>query len=188
MYTIQGGRTIMKRLIALLCLLPLLLSGCTFVGRVPDEEELSKEILFSMDYNGAGYGTQAMCASAEVYVHTDGRISVMMPDLTMENIIEIASFQMSPEDYEELAAFASPRKIARLLAWDTEGCDGTTEWITLYTDGEDGTPRVLLRKGGYMPDGIGFQEMRSGIFQRLEKYGVGKTVSDWRQKLIDAEE
>lgn len=178
----------MKRIIALLCLLCLLLTGCTFVGRVPDEEELSKEILFSVDYNGAGYGTEAMCADAEVYVHTDGRIRITMPDLTLENIIEIATIQMAPEDYAELAAFASPKKIARVLAWDTEGCDGTTQYITLYTDGGDGTPQVLLRKGGYMPDGIGYTEMRSGIIQRLEKYGVGKTVSDWRQKLIDAEE
>lgn len=178
----------MKRFLALLCILPLLLSGCTLVGRVPAEETLSKEILFSIDYNGAGFGTEAMCAGAEVYVHTDGRIRVMMPDLTMEEIIEIACFRMSPEDYEELAVFASPKKIARVLAWDTEGCDGTTQYITLYTDGEDGTPQVLLRKGGYMADGIGYHEMRSGILQRLEKYGVGKTVQDWRQKLIDAEE
>jgi hypothetical protein len=65
-------------------------------------------------------------------------------------------------------------------------CDGNSRYITLYRDGENG-PEVLLRKGGYMPRGLAFSEMYSGIRQRLDAYGVRDAVDEWRDGLMEGE-
>lgn len=172
-----------------LCLMILsLLTGCTLGGGLPQGAAPSEVILLSVYFPGAGYGTRAMCAGAEVYVYTDGTIHIEMPDITMENNVEIAVIPMLPEHYADLAAFATPEKIARLRvkeSWDV--CDGNSQYITLYTDGEEG-PAVLLKKGGYMVQGKAFGDMYRGIWERLAPYQVREKIDAWRQKLMDAEE
>ena len=179
------SRFIAVILITILCLG--LLTGCSLLSGLSANARLSDTVLFSIDYPGAGYGTRAMCADGEAFVHRDGSIHVWMPDASFEKDVEIAVFQMTPEDYAALAAFASPWKIASLWVRDSYGVtDGSSWYIRLYRDGDNG-PELLLRKGGYMPRGRGFTEMYDGIRQRLDEYGVGDAVDEWRDGLMEGE-
>ncbi len=174
----------MKAFFSLLTALCFLLTGCVFGGGLPEGAQLSSQVLLSVNYPGAGMGTRAMCAGAEVYVHRDGTIRIRMPDSSFETMVEIAAVQMSPEDYAALADFAKPEKIARLRVQpDMDVCDGNSQFITLYTDGEDGQPTELLKKGGYMVNGAAFWEMYRGIHERLDAYGVWEIVAEWRAGL-----
>lgn len=171
------------KLISLLLLLPLL-TGCVFGGGLPRDAALSQQVLLSIYYPGAGMGTRAMCAGAEVYVYRDGIISIVMPNESFDEMVEIARIPMTAEHYADLAAFAQPEKIARLRVREAhEVCDGNSRYITLYRDGEDGKPTELLRKGGYMPQGKAFQEMYRGIRERLDAYEVEDLVRAWREGL-----
>lgn len=173
----------MMKLISLLLLLPLL-TGCVFGGGLPKDAALSQQVLLSVYYPGAGMGTRAMCAGAEVYVYRNGIIRIVMPNESFDEMVEIAAIPMTAEDYADLAAFAEPEKIARLRVREArEVCDGNSRYITLYRDGEDGKPAQLLRIGGYMPQGKAFQEMYRGIRQRLDAYGVEDLVCKWREGL-----
>lgn len=179
------SRFIAVILIAILCLG--LLTGCSLLSGLPANARLSDTVLFSIDYPGAGYGTQAMCADGEAFVHRDGSIHVWMPDASFEKDVEIAVFQMTPEDYAALAAFAPPWKIASLWVRDSHGVtDGSSWYIRLYRDGDNG-PELLLKKGGYMPRGRGFTKMYRGIRQRLDEYGVRDAVDEWRDGLMEGE-
>jgi len=161
-----------------------LLTGCVFGGGLPRDAVLSRQILLSVNDPGAGMGTRAMCADAEVYIHRDGTIHIEMPNERFDEMVEIAVIPMTPEDYAALAAFAQPEKIARLRVQpDRNVCDGNSQFITLYTDGEDGQPTELLKKGGYMARGKAFREMYRGIHERLDAYGVREIVQEWRAGL-----
>lgn len=176
----------MKKIALTLISLLALALGLNHSG-LPAGKPLSETLLLSINYPGAGYGTRAMCAGAEVYIHRDGSIHVWMDDASFEKEVEIAVFQMTPEDYAELAAFADPKKIARLRVREARDVtDGSSRYITLYRDGENG-PEALLRKGGYMPRGWAFSEMYSGIRQRLDEYGVRDAVDRWRDGLMEGE-
>jgi len=191
----------MSKLIAILFTLITLftpLSGYQPNSGLPEGAVLSETILLSVNYAGVGYGTRAMCAHAEVYVYTDGTIRIEVPaefaptatgnaaaDIVRDQMdATLATLQMTPEDYAELAAFASPERIASLrVREDWEVCDGTSYTITLYTDTDDG-PVPLLTKGGYMPVGDEFWEVYSYIHARLNLYDVHQLVEDWRQEAI----
>lgn len=176
----------MKKIALTLISLLALALGLNHSG-LPANARLSDTVLLSITYPGAGYGTRAMCADGEAFVHRDGSIHVRMPDASFEKEVEIAVFQMTPEDYAALAVFAPPAKIARLWVRESHDVtDGSSRYITLYRDGENG-PEVLLRKGGYMPRGRGFTEMYRGIRQRLDEYGVRDTVDEWRGGLMEGE-
>ncbi len=175
-----------KRLSLLAILLVML---CTFATscHMQPSQPLSETVLLSITYPGDGFGTRAMCASAEVYVHKNGSIHIFMPDTTFEKTIEIGSLQMSPEDYAELEAFANVDTIPWLWAFENEDvCDGTSYFITLYADGEP-DPIPVLRKGGYMPNGILFKKRYRGIRERLDAYGVRDAVEAWRYLLESGE-
>lgn len=195
----------MSKLIAILFTLITLFmprSGFQPKPGLPEGAVLSENILLSIDYSGAGYGTPAMCADAEVYVYTDGTLRIEVPaefapaaaaDVAADIVPDqmdatLATLQMTPEDYAELAAFANPERIASLRVrenWDV--CDGTSYTITLYADAKpDSVP--LLTKGGYMPDGDEFWEVYRGIHQRLNAYGVGQLVEEWREGAIANED
>lgn len=174
----------MKAFFPLLMTLCFLLTGCVFGGGLPEEAQLSSQVLLSVNYPGAGMGTRAMCASGEAYVYTDGTIRILMPDSSFEAMVEIAAIQMAPQDYAALADFAAPEKIARLQPRpNMDVCDGNSQFITLYADGEDGQPTELLKKGGYMARGKAFREMYRGIHERLDAYGVREIVQEWRAGL-----
>lgn len=171
-------------LISLLAALGILSTGCTPTLPWP----LSETVLLSVNYPGDGFGTQAMCASAEACIHKDGTIHVWMPDAGFTERVEIAVITMSPEDYADLVAFADVDSIPRLRVREQRDvCDGNSTFITLYADGE---PEYIpvVRKGGYMPRGKRFWERYSGIRQRLDAYGVQDAVAAWRDHLEAGEE
>lgn len=175
---------------------------------LPEGAVLSESILLSINYPGAGYGTPAMCADAEVYLYKDGTIRITVPaefapaaigaaiadeagndaDIVPDQgEVTIATLQMSQHNYDRVAAFASPERIARLQVredWDV--CDGTSYFITLYTDAKP-NPVPILKKGGYMPIGDEFWEVYSYIHARLNLYDVYQLVEEWRQGAIENE-
>ena len=193
----------MSKLIAILFTLITLFtprSGYQPNPNLPDN--LSETILLSVNYAGAGYGTRAMCAHAEVYLHTDGTIRIAVPaefaptatgnaaaDIAPDQTeVTIATLQMSPENYDRVAAFASPERIARLRVredWDV--CDGTSYTITLYADTDSG-PVPFLTKGGYMSVGEEFWEVYSYIHARLNLYDVRQLVEEWRREQMEQEQ
>lgn len=191
----------MSKLIAILFALfslPMPLTGSQPDGGLPDDLPLSETILLSINYPGEGYGTPAMCADAEAYLYTDGTIRITVPAefapassgnaaadiLPDEGEVTIATLQMSQHNYDRVAAFASPERIASLQVredWDV--CDGTSYYITLYTDAKP-NPVPILKKGGYMPIGDEFWEVYSYVHARLNLYDVYQLVQEWREEAI----
>lgn len=154
------------------------LSVSCFSG-LPAGSEPSRNILFSIDYPGAGMGTRAMCAGAEVYVMTDRTIRIEMADKGFEGIKVFEPIPLSAEDYEALKTLGSPRKISALRVRDGEGCDGTSRYITLYDQNDE----VILRRGGYMPIGRKFKKTYRELQSILGRYGVDEIITDWRGQL-----
>lgn len=179
----------MKKLVGTLSLLIMLtiLSGCNSApegsgSRVTSEQQevkFSRNILFSMNNGAAGYGTMAECTDAEIFVYTDHKIKVFMPDSDYEKIVEIACFEISGEDYAKLAEVADNEKIYDLQVEDGEADDGSSYHITLYDENDE----KLISKGGYMPEGGGFWETYRAIKDILKPYGINEAVEAHRATL-----
>lgn len=165
-----------KALLFFLLIAVMLCSACT-----PAEEiKYSENILFSVDYGGAGYGTRADCADAEIYVHTDRTIRISMINSDYTEIIEIGRLDISEENYEKLKELSEPKKITALTVKEQmDVCDGTSSYITLY--GEDDAE--IFRVGGYMPDGKAFQETRREIIEILREFGISDIIEAHRETL-----
>ncbi len=165
-----------KILLTLLLGITMLISACA-----PAEEiKYSENILFSVDYGGAGYGTRADCADAEIYVCTDRTIRISMINSDYTEIIEIGQLDISEENYEKLRELSQPEKITALTVKERmDVCDGTSCYITLY--GEDDAE--IFRVGGYMPDGKAFQETRSKIIEILRECGISDIIEAHRETL-----
>ncbi|MBE5780075.1 MAG: hypothetical protein E7331_12195 [Clostridiales bacterium] len=173
----------MQTIAALFTSILVLFAGCLPIGGRRPAAQYSQNILLSIDYPGAGMGTRAMCAGADVIVMTDGTIRIEMDDLGFTGTRVFDPIQMTQEDYEKLLQIAKPEKIARLKVRDGEACDGNSRYITLYDQNDE----AFLRIGGYMPQGRKFNETYRAIQKILDSYGVGEAVQQWRQKLMDAE-
>lgn len=163
--------------IILLMTAVMLFSSC---GTPAEEVKYSENILFSVDYGGAGYGTRADCADAEIYVCTDRTIRISMINSDYTEIIEIGQLDISEENYEKLRELSQPEKITALTVKEQmDACDGTSCYITLY--GEDDAE--IFRVGGYMPDGKAFQETRSEIIEILRECGISDIIEAHRETL-----
>lgn len=180
----------MKRFAGIVSMLIVLnvLSGCNslFAGngsQVTSEQQqdvkFSENILFSINNGAAGYGTMAECTDAEIFIYTDHTIKVLMAASDYESIVEIASFEMSDEDYAKLAEVADKEKIYNLQVKDGEAEDGSSYHITLYNEND----QKMISKGGYMPDGEEFWETYLAIKEIIKPYGINEAVKAHRETL-----
>lgn len=149
------------------------------ISEQSQEIKFSDNILFSINNGAAGFGTQAECTDAEIYVYTDRTIKVLMAASDYETIVEIASFNMSEEDFAKLSEVADNKKIYNLEVKDGEGDDGSRSYITLYDENDE----KLISKGGYMPVGDSFCETYRAIKDIIEPYGINAAVSAHRKTL-----
>ncbi len=161
------------------------LSGCGSLPaeKVPEETDKPQEevkysdnILLSLNNGAPGFGTRAECTDAEIFIYTDGTIKVIV---YYPEELEIASLELSQEDYEELYELADRKKISKLKVKDGEAADGSSYYITLYDENDE----ELLYKGGYMPVGKAFWEMYDGIKEILKPYGISEIVVDYRKSI-----
>ena len=183
----------MRKLLFILLAITMLtaMSGCnskpTDNGSVPQttsaqsrqEQQLSDNILFSINYGAPGFGTEAQCADAEIIFYSDRSVKVFMVDTDFSTIIETGSVELSDEDFEKVSALADRNRIFGLEVTDGEADDGSSYYITLY--GENDEP--LTVKGGYMPVSEDFCEIYNGVKNILEPYDVGKIVEAHRELL-----
>lgn len=140
--------------------------------------EYSDNILLSINYGAAGFGTIADCTDAEMYVYTNGTFRVAMYINGMER--ELGVFHLSDEDFEAIQELADRDEIYDLKVKENlDVCDGSSTHIILYDEDDE----QLIYKGGYMPEGKQFWEIYSGIRERLVKYGVDRLVEDGRYRI-----
>lgn len=134
----------------------------------------SFNILFSTNHGAAGFGTEADCTDATIVVYTDKTVRMFMD---VEDKPEVASFELTEEDYRKLEMVASPQKISTLMVMDDFGvCDGNSSNITLYDENDE----ILVTKGGYMVSGKEYNKIYYEIHQILEPYGIEKKVEEYR--------
>lgn len=134
----------------------------------------SSNILFSTNHGAAGFGTEADCTDATIVVYTDKTVRVFMD---VDDKPEVASFELTEEDYRKLEMVASPQKISRIMTLDDWGvCDGNSSDITLYDENDE----ILVTKGGYMVIGKEYHKIYNEIHQILSPYGIEKKVEEYR--------
>lgn len=139
------------------------------------EIEYSDNILISLNYGAAGYGTRAECTDAEMYVYTDGTVRVTMY-INGEDT-ELGAFLLADEDFEAIQKLADRDEIYDLKVKENEDvCDGNSNHMTLYDEDDE----VLITKGGYMPEGKKFWEIYRGIRDILVTYDVAHLVEGGR--------
>lgn len=142
-----------------------------------EKQEYSENILLSLNNGAAGFGTMADCTDATIMIYTDRTVKVFMD---IENCPEIASLELSEEEYEEILEIASPKEISNLkVRNDMDVCDGSSYYITLY----DKNDKELLSKGGYMPEGKKFWNIYRGIKEILAPYDINEIVDEYRKTL-----
>ncbi len=165
-----------KLLTAFLLSVIMLVSACA----APAEEiKYSENILFSIDHGAPGFGTQAQCADAEIYVHTDKTARVFMTSTDYKEFIEISRVELSDKDYEKLEELCAPEKIKAIKTRETDATDGSSYHITLYGENDE----QVFSTGGYMPEGKKFWETRDAVLEILFSYGIHDTVVEYRETL-----
>lgn len=142
-----------------------------------EKQEYSEHILLSLNNGAAGYGTMADCTDATIMIYTDRTVKVFMD---IEDCPEIASFEITKKQYEEILEIAWPKAVSNLKVWSNmDVCDGSSYYITLY----DKNDKELLSKGGYMPEGKKFWNIYRGIKEILAPYDINEIVEDYRKTL-----
>lgn len=143
--------------------------------RKEKEIEYSDNILLSLNYGAAGFGTIADCTDAEMYVYTDGTVRVTMY-INGEDT-ELGAFLLTDEDFEAIEKIADRDEIYDLKVKENEDvCDGNSTHIILYDEDDE----RLIYKGGYMPEGKKFWEIYNGIREILVSYDVARLVEGGR--------
>ncbi len=169
----------------------MILVGCTSVSDENDVEDkepkvmdksqemvYSENILLSLNHGAPGFGTQAECTDAEIFIYTDRNVRVVV---YYPEELEIASFEISKDDYDALYELADREQIRKLRVKDGEGCDGSSYYISLYDENDT----RVLSKGGYMPEGEKFWEVYHGIHDILKSYGITESVVEYRKSIED---
>lgn len=140
--------------------------------------EYSDNILISLNYGAAGFGTIAECTDAEMYVCTDGTVRVTMYIGGEET--ELGAFLLDDGDFEKIQEIADRDKIYDLKVKENRDvCDGSSTHMTLYNEDDE----VLITKGGYMPEGKKFWEIYRGIREILVTYDVARLVEGGRSAI-----
>ena len=155
-------------------------SGCSFMSI--ERPVFSENILFSLNHGAPGFGTQAECTDAEIVIHTNCSVKVMMVSADYSEIIEVGSVVLSENDYERLVSIADRDRIFGLRVKDGEADDGSSYHITLYDENDE----KLVSKGGYMPVGDEFWEIYNSIKDILKPYGITEIVKHHRKILNEA--
>ena len=174
----------MKRLARsiLAILMITMLAGCSAKkaeekGKENEDIKFSENILLSLNHGAPGYGSRAECIDAEIFIYTDRTVKVVV---YYPEEIEIASLELSEEDYDRLIAIADPNEISSLKTEENEGvCDGSSNHITLYNEKDE----EFLSQGGYMPAGKEFWDIYDGIHEILEPYGIHEIVVAYRKSV-----
>ena len=142
------------------------------------EIEYSDNILISLNYGAAGFGTRADCTDAEMYVYTDGTLRVTMYIEGEET--ELGAFVLTEEDFERVQELADRDEIYDLKVKENmDVCDGNSTHMTLYDEDDE----ELITKGGYMPEGKKFWEIYKGIREILVSYDVERLVEGGRSMI-----
>lgn len=171
-------KTEIKRKIlgSVLIIILLIMVGCNGEEKA-ENIKFSKNILLSINNGAPGFGTVEDCIDAEIFIYADRTVSVVVYHPAE---LEIASFEMTAEDYAALQKIAVPEKIRKLkVKNDEDVCDGSSYHISLYDEQDE---RVCY-KGGYMPVGEKFWEIYNGIKKILEPYCISDIVEEYRESV-----
>ncbi len=167
----------MRKLLTIILTAVMLFSAC---GAPAETVKYSENILFSVDFGGAGFGTIADCADAYVYVHTDKTAHIFMINSDYSEIIEIGQIDIPDEQYERLKELSDPEKITKLKATsDQDVCDGVSYYINLYGENDE----EIFSVGGYMPKEKAFNETRNELIDILVECGVSEIAEAHRKTL-----
>ena len=182
----------MRRYRIIVCTCLLIISFClSACKKTPDElrtevkektVEYSEYILLSLNQGAAGWGTIYDCMDAEIFIHRDRSVRVMVyyPEET-----ELMSFELAEEEYEKVLQIAEPSKVAKLkVKNDNDVCDGSSYHIALYDKNDE---RVVY-KGGYMPIGKKFWETYEEIMEILGPYKIYEKLEEYRTMLQELED
>ena len=165
-----------KILASILMIILLVMTGCNGEKKVEDIK-FSKNILLSINNGAPGFGSIEDCIDAEIIIYTN-RIVCVVAFYPVET--EIASWEMSEEDYEKLQEIAIPEQISKLkVENDEDVCDGSSCHISLYGEQDE----RIFYKGGYMPVGKEFWEIYNGIKEILEPYDINGMVEEYRESV-----
>ena len=141
------------------------------------DSNFSDNILLSINNGAAGYGTIADITDATITIYTDGTIKVVMDT---DEQPEIATLQMSEDDYSELTKIVNRKEISELkVISDSDVCDGSDYFIWLY----DKNDEICVTKGGYMPIDTKFWDVYDAIKDTLKPYGIKDIVNDYRDTM-----
>ncbi len=173
----QNVEVYMRKILGnILIIILVVMTGCNG-GEKAENIKFSKNILLSINNGAPGYGTIEDCIDAEIFIYTDRTVNVVVYHPAE---IEIASLEMSEEDYEKLQEIAVPEQINKLkVENDEDVCDGSSYYISLYGEQDEG----ICYKGGYMPVGKMFWEVYNGIKEILEPYGINDIVEEYRESV-----
>ena len=141
------------------------------------DSNFSDNILLSINNGAAGYGTIADITDATITIYTDGTIKVVMDT---DEQPEIATLQMSEDDYSELTKIVNRKEISELMIiTDSEVCDGSNYFIWLY----DKNDEICVTKGGYMPINDDFWDIYDSIKEVLKPYEIENIVDEYREAM-----
>ena len=164
-----------KILGSILIIMLLTLVGCS--AAKTEDIKFSESILLSINNGAPGFGTIEDCVDAEIFIYTDRTIKVVVYHPAE---LEIASLEMTEEDYDKLTEIAVPQKISKLKIEEDQGVsDGSSYHIALYGEQDES----VCYKGGYMPKGKKFWEVYHGVKEILQPYGIGDIVESYRESL-----
>ena len=153
----------------------IIMVGLTGCGAETENIQYSENILLSLNHGAPGYGTEEECIDAEIYIYTDRTVKVVV---YYPEELERASLELTEADYEKIVQLADPHEISSLKVKNDSGVDdGSSYHLNLYDENDE---RVLSR-GGYMPTGEKFWEIRDGIMEILKPYGITEIVVDYRK-------
>lgn len=140
------------------------------------DTKFSDTILVSYDGYGQGMGTEIDCMDALVTIYKNHEVIVTM--CTTDNP-EVVSFTLTDEEYNSIEALVDPYEIATLyVQGDQAVCDGTCYYLTVYDEADN-----PISKGAYMPTTKKFWDIRDGITDILEPYGIRDYVFEYKNIL-----
>ena len=163
--------------LAVSLLMLIIIAGLTGCGAKTEKEDIpfSENILLSLNHGAPGYGTIEECIDAEIYIYTDRTVKVVV---YYPEELEIASLELTEADYEKIVQLADPHEISSLKVEEDLGvCDGSSYYLSRYGENDE----QVLSRGGYMPIGKKFWEIRDGIMEILKPYGITEIVEDYRK-------
>lgn len=119
-----------------------------------------------------------------VTVYTDRTIKIFIfVDTWNVTGMEIASLNISEEDYAKLADFVDRERIEALVVEPNEDVlDDASYYITLYDEKNE----ELISVGGYMPDSDEFWVIYRGINDILGHYNINEIMDAHREELIES--